>query len=349
MIGQFLKIIGALMLALMLFGVTLGSPAHAGTAAVHQGEAIDEARGRTIPYLIWGPSDGTGEAAPVAGNSVFEPVMAVPNGTFAEGPHPLVVLFHGTSGNYRAMGWIGSRLAAEGYMVIAANHPGSTSLQVTLQSMMQTWSQAEDGSFLIGHLLTSETYGPLIDGDRIIAAGFSLGGYSALAIGGAVIRMDPFQDFCRERPSSETCILFGEELYGPLAEARDQERYLGDPRIRAVVSLAPGLVPFMDPESLRAIDVPALVIAGSQDEMLPVERHARGLLGAIPQGTYVELSNASHFSFLGICTPEAPELLVEEDATFLCDNPEGGDRGEMHDLTTALIVTFLKAHELAGQ
>lgn len=317
------------------------TPAHADDAAVIRGEATDPATGRTLAYLLWGPSDGSGEVVPAAGNSVFEPVMAVPNGTFAPGPHPLIVLFHGTSGNYRSMAWLSSRLASRGYMVISANHPGHTSNEVTEASMMETWHQAEDGSFLITHLLGS-AYAPLIDENRIIAMGFSLGGYSTLAIAGAVLRIEPLQAFCRETPHSPTCDLFGEELYGPLVESRVQERDLSDPRLRAAVALAPGFAPMLDEGSLAAIDIPVMVMAGAQDEMLPIAEQARTLIGSMPHMTYVERSALSHFGFLGLCTSDAVAILEEENATFLCDDPEGTHRAAEHDITVDLIDAFLR-------
>ena len=336
------RLIGLVAAALLLSS----QAAQAGDVAVVSAMAYDAERDREISFLIWGPSDGSGEETLVAGNSVFEPVAAVPHGAFAEGPHPLIVLFHGTSGNYRAMGWLGRALAAEGAMVVVANHPGSTSLDVTEQSMMETWNQAQDGSFLISWVLASDEFGSLIDQDRIVSAGFSLGGYSALAIAGAEIRTEALQAFCIERPASETCKLFGPELYGPLAEEGRQDQPLGDDRIVAAVSLAPGLIPAMDVRSFDRMALPVLVVAGTHDEMLPIDRHARLLAGRFQNGAYLELGNASHFSFLGLCTPNASEVLAEEDAEFLCNNPNEGDRREIHALTVRMIVSFLRQNEL---
>lgn len=335
-----------LMLGAIFLTFCVAQSAGAHEVAVVSAKAYDRARDREIPFLIWGPSDGSGAAEKVAGNSVFEPVSAVPGGKFAKGPYPLVVLFHGTSGNYRSMGWLGRALAAQGMLVVVANHPGSTTMQVTQQSMMHTWNQAKDGSFLIDWMLASKDFAPLIDQRKIVSAGFSLGGYSALAIAGVELRLAQLQKFCKKRPNSETCKLFGDELYGPLAENSDQDQHLGDERIVAAVSLAPGFVPAMSRDSISRIDLPVLLIAGTQDEMLPINRHARALAGKFKKGTYLELSNASHFSFLGLCTEQAPKILAEEEAEFLCHNPHEGDRKEIHALTVNLISSFLGLHKV---
>ncbi len=317
--------------------------------AVYITELTDASRARTMEVWIWGPAEHKGSATTVAGNSVFEPVTGSVSRGFAPGPHPLLVFFHGTSGNTRSIAWLSSALAARGYIVVSANHPGSTSLQVTQESMMQTWLQAEDGRFLIDMLLESKEFAASIDAERIGSIGFSLGGYSALAIAGVRLEIRKLQDFCRASPGEETCKLFPDTLYGPQVAGEPQNRDVSDPRIRATVSLAPGFVPALDPESVADVDIPVLVMAGSEDEMLPVEHHARALAGRFVRGEYVELSYASHFSFLGRCTSGALEVLREESAEFLCHDPAGSNRQAIHDRAIRYITAFLDASFDRGQ
>ena len=311
--------------------------------AVHITELTDESRDRTMEVWVWGPAQPTGSASLVGGNSVFEPVAGRSGRNFAPGSHPMLVFFHGTSGNTRSIAWLSSALAAHGYIVVSANHPGSASLQVSQESIMQTWLQAEDGRFLIDALLASKEFAPSIDVERIGSIGFSLGGYSSLAIAGARLEIRKLQEFCRISPEEETCKLFPDALYGPPVAGQPQNRDVSDPRIRIAVSLAPGFVPALTPDSMAAIDVPVLVVAGTQDEMLPAERHARRLAGQFVLGDYVELSYASHFSFLGLCTSGALEILREENAEFLCHDPAESTRQAVHDRVVRLIADFLDA------
>lgn len=276
---------------------------------VHITELTDESRDRTMEIWIWGPSQRTGRASTVAGNSVFEQVAGSAGGEFVPGKHPLLVFFHGTSGNARSIAWLSSALAAHGYIVVSANHPGSTSLQVTQESMMETWSQAQDGSFMIDTVLASKEYARSIDANRIGSIGFSLGGYSALAIAGARLDIRKLQEFCRISPEEETCKLFPDALFGPPVAGQPQNRGVLDPRIRVAVSLAPGFVPGLDDDSIASIKIPVLVVAGTEDEMLPVEHHARLLAGRFAFGEYVELSYVSHFGFLGQCTGDRKSVV----------------------------------------
>lgn len=304
-------------------------------------EMTDASRARTMEVWLWGPGERQSVASKIGGNAVFEPVAGRAGDRFAPGRHPLLVLFHGTNGNTRSMAWLGSALAARGYIVVSANHPGFTSLQVTQDSMMETWLQAEDGRFLIDVLLASDQFAKSIDDKRIGSIGFSLGGYSALAIAGVRLQIQALQAFCRSHHEEATCKLFPDALYGPLVEDEPQNRDVADPRVRAAVSLAPGYVPAMSSESMSAIDVPVLVMTGSKDEMLPVGRHARLLAGRFARGEYIEFGDASHFSFLGTCATGALEILREESAEFLCQDPPTTGRKSIHDRTVRYISSFL--------
>lgn len=306
-------------------------------------ELTDESRARKMEVWVWGPSQPIGRASEVAGNSVFEPVPGSAGAELVPGRHPMLVLFHGTSGNTRSIAWLSSALAAHGYIVVSANHPGSTSLQVTQESLIETWSQAEDGSFLINSVLASEEFAPFIDADRIGSIGFSLGGYSALAIAGARLDIRKLQEFCRTSPEEETCKLFPDALYGPQVSGYPQNRSVLDPRVSAVVTLAPGFVPALAEDSIASMKIPVLIVAGTKDEMLPVEHHARLLAGQFVMGEYVELSYLSHFGFLGQCTSGALEILREERAEFLCHDPAQSTRSAIHDSVIRAVTAFLYA------
>lgn len=304
-------------------------------------ELTDESRARSMEVWVWGPGERQEAASRVGGNAVFEPVEGRTGNRFASGKYPLLVFFHGTHGNARAIAWLSSALAARGYIVVSANHPGSTSLDVSEESMLETWSQARDGSFLLDELLASKLFAASIDAERIGSLGFSLGGYSALAIAGARLEIGKLKDFCRAKPDEATCELFPNALYGPLTKGEPQNQDVSDSRIRAAVSLAPGYVPALDRMSLAAIDTPVLVIAGSADEMLPVAHHARPLAGRLERGEYTELSYASHFSFLGICTEDALEVLREDNAEFLCDDLGAERRSAVHARVVSHVESFL--------
>lgn len=56
---------------------------------------------------------------------------AAPDTTMAPTPRrfPLIVISHGTGGSALAMAWLGTRLAAHGFIAVAVNHPGNNALE----------------------------------------------------------------------------------------------------------------------------------------------------------------------------------------------------------------------------
>ena len=58
---------------------------------------------------------------------------------------PLILLSHGTGGSALMMAWLGTVLAAHGYIAAAVNHPGNNALEpYTLQGFSLGWERAVD-------------------------------------------------------------------------------------------------------------------------------------------------------------------------------------------------------------
>ncbi|PYO09275.1 MAG: hypothetical protein DMD75_16240 [Candidatus Rokuibacteriota bacterium] len=99
---------------------------------------------------------------------------------------PLIVLSHGTGGGAATMAWLAETLASNGYIVAAVNNHGNTAAEPSYQlhGFMLWWERARDISVLIDRLVADPQSGAHIDRSRIGVAGFSLGGYTALAMVG---------------------------------------------------------------------------------------------------------------------------------------------------------------------
>jgi predicted dienelactone hydrolase len=122
---------------------------------------------------------------------------------------------------------------------------------------------------------------------------------------------------------------------------------LRDQRVTAVVSLDLGLSRGMTDESLAALPVPVLVIAaGAPSVELPAQLESANLATRLPQvsSRYVEISDASHFSFLPICKPGAVALLEEDipgDGIICGDGDNARPREVIQQQVTSLITEFL--------
>lgn len=181
----------------------------------------------------------------------------------------------------------------------------------------QLWQRPVDVSRAIDAVMTQPNKFGATAKRRIAVVGHSLGGWTALEIAGA--RFDPqlFAGDCKAHPQLSSCKVYqtmNPASTTPLKTALASD--LRDPRVSAVVTLDLGLSRGMTDQSLAALPVPALVIAaGAPSQDLPAELESADLAKRLPEATsrYVEIGDASHFSFLPTCKAGAVELL-EDDA-----------------------------------
>ena len=71
------------------------------------------------------PSTG-GSARLLGENPVFHGTTVYENAEPLTGKHPVVLLSHGWGGNFARMSWLASGLVERGAIVVAVNHPNST-------------------------------------------------------------------------------------------------------------------------------------------------------------------------------------------------------------------------------
>ena len=322
-----------------LFCLLCAAPALAG---VGMAEAVfkDAQRGRTLKTHIWYPCDG-GQTSRIAENAVFEGIDVVGDGAVRPGKYPLYVLLHGTTGNWRNLSWLAARLAENGAVVCAADHPGYTSGDATPASVIRAWDQPLDAGFLADEMLRSR-FRDHLDPNKVFAVGYSLGGYSVLALAGARLDLHRVVEFCAGN-QDRSCRYFSPTFAGLEAQDfTDAAQGLRDTRFTAAVAIAPGFVEAFTPESLKSITIPVLIIGGGKDRNIPPSTHFYPRLGDFPRNiAYREIPDASHFSFMQICKPGALKILAEEDAEFVCMD-YGSDRRAIHDRLYQYIVDFLQ-------
>jgi predicted dienelactone hydrolase len=323
----------------LLLCVLWAAPALAGTGMT---EAVfkDARRGRTLKAHVWYPCDH-GPAKRVAENQVFEGIDVVRDGAVRPGAYPLYILLHGSTGNWRNLSWLAARLADNGAVVCAADHPGYTSGDATPASVVRAWDQPLDAGVLADGMLGSR-FGDNIDQSRLFAVGYSLGGYGVLALAGARLDLRRLIDFCAAN-RDRSCRYFRPVLPG-LAERDFTEaaRDLKDTRFAGAVAIAPGFIESCTPESLKGITIPVLIIGAGNDLNVPPPTHIYPRLPDFPPNVaYREVPHASHFSFMQLCKPGATDFLAEEGAAFVCED-HGGDRRAIHERAFRYIVDFLQ-------
>jgi len=301
---------------------------------------IDDARDRTLATYIWYPTQDTTPASLLDDGMVFHGFSAARAARPPANPLPLVILSHGAGGNRANQSWLAVSLARQGAIVIAANHPGSTSGDFTPATLIQAWRRPQDIQFLLDAVLADPELSPRIDASRIAVIGHSLGGYTALAVGGARLSREGFDHYCQQQVTAPDCLFY--QYLSPEQRAVDQARFEGDyrdPRVGAVVALDPTYTAALVPADPTAA-TPALLI---QPETQAVSGAAESL--GEPVIRTVQIPNIHHFSFLPACKPLGQYVLqvLEPRGGPLCAPETGGDRHFHHQAILDTITGFLRA------
>lgn len=266
------------------------------------------------------------------------------------GRFPLLVLSHGTGGSAQIMAWLARGLASRGYIVAAVNHPGNTALaDYTAEGFLLWWERARDLSVTIDMLTSDKAFGPLIDQRRIGAVGFSLGGYTVVEIAGG--RTDPrlFQTFCRLQGCADPPEFPGLFARWTELEKGSQDfrtavaaagRSLRDQRVRSVFAIAPALGPAFVTSSLQGISIPVAIVAGADDEIVPVGPNAQAVARVIPNATLTLLpGGVGHYTFLATCTDAGWRAQPQ-----LCADAVGVNRDAIHRETIDAAAQFFETN-----
>jgi predicted dienelactone hydrolase len=304
---------------------------------------------------IWYPADAAAvEQAQWIGpsqNPFASAGTAAPDASISGTPakFPLILLSHGTGASSLMMAWLGTALASHGFIAAAVNHPGNNSLEsYTLEGFSRWWERAGDLSAVLDQLLADATLGSHIDGRRIGAAGFSLGGFTVIELVGGIGELSRYQGFCKSPRADGMCVdpveypglsakvaaLANSDpaMQGALRDATKSRR---DPRVRAVFAMAPALGPSFDPGTLSKISTPTQIVAGAADTVVPIETSAKFFAAHIPGAKLSIFQAVGHYTFLGTCGE-----LGRRSRPDICLDHVGILRDHIHAQTANLAVHF---------
>lgn len=261
---------------------------------------------------------------------------------------PLILLSHGSGGSAMQMAWLGTALARAGYIAVAVDHPGNNALEpYTAEGFILWWERATDLSEVLDGMLADPEFGPKIDASRVGAAGFSIGGYTVLALGGARTDVSLIFDFCNKQPNSTLChtpemkdmgtpeqMLAAVRKTSAVSLARSDESYR-DPRVHAVFAIAPAPGFTLTPDSLHAMRLPVDIIVGSADPIAQPKDNADFIRAHIRGAKETVLPNVAHYTFLDACTAAGKQRL-----SVFCTDPQGVDRNAVHQQVGDMAVQF---------
>jgi predicted dienelactone hydrolase len=304
-------------------------------------------------------------------------------------PYPLVIFSHGLGGFRFQSAFLMEHLASYGFVVMAADHPGSTladmlpaDLEFNEDTLRDLWQGSgefdwedigttiDQGTDLVADTFASFALRPfdvlrqleyadtltadggllagVIDTEHVAVMGHSFGGYTALGSGGACLDFDALEDWCRDpeevifdpaadpafstSSASRSLTLFSCSVRfagRQIARERGMRRVpdglwppTTDPRIQAVIALAPWNVPAYGPNGLATLTVPTMIQVGSADSAAPPGRDAYAAyvgVGSVDKALVV-FDGADHLIFINSCFGENDPAWDMDAAHVLIDH-----------------------------
>ena len=306
-----------------------------------------------VTVALFYPTPDSARAIPMGPWSlVVAPGAPVAPGAFKG----VILLSHGTGGHEFAHHNLATRLAGEGYLVAALRHPGDNWQDRSMVTSGGYFGERpRQVSRVLDALLASPEWAPRIPTQRIGAVGHSAGGYTVLALAGAQAEPARAAQHCRSvQDDSGFCGLAkgpgataGAAPAAPASAASSTSSSpagarpldgalvsVPDPRIRAVVALAPMAVVFT-PESLAAVRVPVRLIMAEQDAVLNSRYHGGHVAAHVPAAEASTVPGAGHFAFMA-----QPSMSMPSAAGDAAANPPGFDRVAFQPQLEAQVLQF---------
>lgn len=274
--------------ALRLVATCLASsPSVAASAGVRPLSFTAAHQDSDIQGHVWFPAEG-GTGTDFAANPVFRGVPTRTGATIAAVRHPVVLLSHGPGGLSRSLSWLAAGFAERGAIVVGVDHPGSTVGDLDFVRGMRHWTRAQDPSAALDAVAADPSTAAHIDPDRVFAAGFSYGGWTALSLGGLRGNRDGFVAGCaariREDRHCQDLARAGVDIATYDADAWN--RSWRDERVKAVVAIEPGLTFGVTPADVTDLigDVLLIGLGAGPDRLAATDVGAAGsgFAGMVP-------------------------------------------------------------------
>ncbi len=261
----------------------------------------------------------------------------------------LIVISHGTASTELGFATLAQALARRGYLVASVEHVGDTWQDQSMRATPGRYfaERPRQVSRVIDTVLADPQWSSRIaqgaDGRPLIGAiGHSAGGYTVLALAGGKPVLSRLRAHCETEAALDPvfCNLshgIGSASVQTGGAADGQEEPVqADPRVRAVMALAPMGVAF-SASSLASITVPVAIYAGEKDSFLVPRFHASWVMQNMRgDNTTLQLvPNAGHYAFMNTPTMDLPS----PDGSVAAD-PAGFDRATFLDRMAQESVAF---------
>jgi len=288
--------------------------------------------GQTFPVAISYPS--VTASTPVSFGP-FEMELSM-EGTIAKGNFPLAIISHGSGGSHLSYRSIAFALVKQGFIVAMPLHPKNNYQDNSAAGTTENWrNRPKHIKSVIDAVLANNKLSSSINTEKIAVIGHSAGGYTALAVAGAMASTAQIVNLCKKTPqiNRRFCALKNgtQSTIAKITNPRDT-------RVKALVLLAPVGILFDTKNAFSQINIPVLLFSAEKDAQLIEPYHSDIIVNHITPKmlTYQQVNNAGHYSFI---TP-FPRVLQNQ-LGLVAKDPEGFDRVEFHKILSQKIVNYL--------
>jgi predicted dienelactone hydrolase len=303
----------------------------------------DDKRNRPVTTEVWYPTTDSVKQA----DKYFSPftrVQTVRNGKLPAGKLPVIMLSHGTGGGRLTLEWLAAALAQNGFIVVAVDHWGNTYDNKIKLEFLKAWERPQDISFALTSLLNDRDFKEVIDTDKIGAAGFSLGGFTVIALAGGEVDFEVLRNYYKTAGHKEIEI----PEYPGLLKSLDDSALLAaskhypplkDKRIKAFLSISPAMGPgFVNKQQVKNISSPVYIVGSQSDSIAPVKTNAIHYHQLINGSQlYINPGKTGHYVMLS----EAIDPVKKEAPMLFTDDPSV-NRHAVHLKVDSLAVAFFR-------
>ncbi|WP_017131873.1 alpha/beta hydrolase family protein, partial [Pseudomonas agarici] len=294
------------------------APAAHWSVGFHRLTFLDPLDLQPMKALAFYPSFGREQPSRIGGYTI----QASEDSPIAIGRYPLLMLSHGNTGTPLALHDLATSLARKGFIVVAVLHPGDNYKDNSrLGTLSNLYGRPMQISAAITATLGDPMLSPFVEAEQVGVIGYSAGGETALILSGAQPNLDRLRHYCQERPEDKDAC----RTKGELIVDRDDLRPVADPRVHALMLMAPLSLMF-GRHSLADVHVPVLMYGGDGDKLVFPDKNVAALARKLPVAPQFRMiAGAGHFVFMAPCNEEQLKA-----TPALCTDPEGVNRVDIH-------------------
>jgi predicted dienelactone hydrolase len=292
--------------------------------------------GVELAVQAWYPTDAPGGAYRY--DDVLQGVASDGGEPACDTPRPVVVFSHGNTGIRWQSVFLTERLATRGWVVVAPDHTYNTALDYDDARLGEVvFRRPVDVAATYDWLVdvAAAAGGPL-EGCIDAAAGYavighSFGGYTSLAVAGAVIDPATVLPYC-DTTDDWLC----DEVEQHFADNPVELTDLSDPRVWASVPMTPAGMGALA-GGLDQIEVPLLMWGGGRDTITSMAYAVQPLFDGLAQTPrhLATVEDAGHYTFSDACT----FLPTYDDCA-----PPFREPAEVHAIVNTMTAAFLDLH-----